>query len=233
MNDDDDETWRKRQQRALTDSERQAFAAQWSSGVPSVGDADRDDTSPIDLFERAPRGATTDIVAKLKRNPEKLIPFLGEFAQWVVEKMRERSSSEQSALAELRELLNKPPNGAVKRLEAHVAGLENAVRELVDRIEEVERVASRVAVVEDTISSVKGHGWKAALAVVTALLGSAAAIIATLQAKAERDGIMTERVLTIQRDIAELKASRIGTDRRRDYDYDITPRPFQPPKKDQ
>lgn len=233
---DDKKTPRGKGLRLPTDSERQAFAAQWASGVPAVSDFEHEDTSPIDIFERAPRSASQDLVRKLRQNPERLIPFLGEFAEWVVSRMRERSSSEQSAMQELRELLSKPPNGATKRLEEQVKGLELAVSELIDelrvrddRIEDLER---RVKPVEETIRSAKGSGWKVALTVATTIGGSAIAVVATMQANAEKSGAMTERVLTIQRDITELKTWRYGQSGRRDYDFDITPRPFVAPKKE-
>lgn len=105
-------------------------------------------------------------------------------------------------------------------------------------------LSKRVDKIDDTIAAAKGHGWKAAGAIVLTLIGSAGAIVATLQGRAEREGMMAERVLTIQRDIAELKAGlaalrteidaardRPARAPRRDYDYDISPRPL-PPKKE-
>lgn len=237
MTDDDKKTPRGKGLRVPTDSEREVFRAQWASGVPVVSDDfEHEDTSPIDIFERAPRSASQDLVRKLRQNPERLIPFLGEFAEWVVTRMRERSSSEQSAMQELRELLSKPPNGATKRLEEQVKGLEQTVRELIaelrakdDRIEDLER---RVAPVEETIKSAKGTMWKAAIAVVTTIAGSAVAIITTWQAGAEKAGAAAERSandrMRIDR-LERLSDERLSDERprapRRDYDYDIAPRP--------
>lgn len=238
MRDDDDFDDSKtpeqpRQMRPLTDSELEYFKLKYTGAAPVVGEfEDREDTSPIDLFDRAPRPAARDIVARLRQHPEKVIPFVGELAEWIALKMRERSSSEQSALSELRELLSKPPNGTTKRLQEDVRGHAEAISELTDRLDAVERMAEkigeRVAKIESTIEGVKGFSWKVALSIVTTVIASAAAIIATLQAKAERDGVMAERVLTIQRDIVELKAARnepASRPARRDYDYDTTPRP--------
>lgn len=226
--------------RPLTDSEREVFRAKYESGVPVVnGGYDHEDTSPVDLFRRAPRAASHDIVTELRRHPEKLIPFLGEFSQWVVEKMRERSSSEQSAMAELRELLSKPPNGATARLQEQVVGLERTVRELIDEIrakdDRIELLERRVAPVEDTIKSVKGLGWKAALAVVTTIAGSAVAIITSWQAKAEKEGAAAERSANDRRRLDRLEQRDDDRPRapRRDYDYDIQPRhDTAVPKKD-
>lgn len=105
-------------------------------------------------------------------------------------------------------------------------------------------LSERVDKIEDTITAAKGHGWKAAAAIVMTLIGSAGAIVAALQAKAEREGMMMERVSTIQRDINELKAGlaacraeidaardRAPRPPRRDYDYDLTPRLLTPPPK--
>jgi hypothetical protein len=231
--DDDAKTPEQGRMRPLTDSELEFFKVKYTSGVPVIGEFDdREDTSPIDLFDRAPRPAARDIVARLRQNPEKVIPFLGELAEWVALKMRERSSSEQSALTELRELLSKPPNGATKRLQEESVGHAEAIGELAERLDAVERLAEkigdRVAKIESTIEGVKGFSWKVALSIVTTVIASAAAVIATLQTKAERDGVMAERVLTIQRDIIELKAARnepASRPPRRDYDYDIAPRP--------
>lgn len=216
--------------RPLTDSEREVFRVKYESGVPSVGDYDHEDTSPIDLFRREPK-RSLNLVTELRRNPEKLIPFLGEFAEWVHAKMRERSSSEQKAVDELRELLSKPPNGATKRLQEQVNGLERTVGELIDelrarddRIKDIER---RVTPIEDTFKSAKGNMWKAALAVIATIGGSAVAIITSWQAGAEKAGAAAERANNDRARIDRLE--RLSDERprapRRDYDYDIVPRP--------
>lgn len=220
---DDDPTPPKGKHRPLTDSEREVFRIHYESGVPSVGEfEEQDDTSPIDLFRREPK-RSQGLVTELRRHPEKLIPFLGEFAEWVTEKMRERSSSETKAVEELRELLSKPPNGTVKRLEEQLTGLLVAVDRLSDRMDEQER---RIAPVEDTIKSVKGLGWKAALAVVTTIAGSAVALITSWQANAEKAGAAAERSANDRRRIERLE--RLSDERPRHgygYDYDIAPRP--------
>lgn len=233
MSDFDDESTppKGKLMRPLTDSEREVFRAKYESGVPVVnGDYEHEDTSPIDLFRREPK-RSQNLVTELRRHPEKLIPFLGEFAEWVHEKMRERSSSEQSAMTELRELLSKPPNGATQRLQEQVTGLEQAIGELAERMEEVEKFSGRLEPIEGTIKGVKGFSRWAISGLITAVLGSAVGIIATLQAKAEKDGALAERILTIQRDIIELKARLNSRQQRQDYDYDIAPRPA-PLKKD-
>lgn len=229
--DDDDKTPpRAKSLRPLTDSEREVFRVHYESGVPSVGDYDHEDTSPIDLFRREPK-RSKDLVTELRRHPEKLIPFLGEFAEWVHEKMRERSSSEQKAVEELRELLSKPPNGTVKRLEEQVRGLSEAIGELAERMEQLERLAektdARVTPIEDTFKSVKGKMWTAALSVVVTVAGSAVALITSWQANAEKAGAATERANNDRARIDRLE--RLSDERprspRRDYDYDIVPRP--------
>lgn len=234
---EDDPTPPKGRHRPLTDSEREVFRIKYESGVPSVGEYDHDDTSPIDLFRREPK-RSQGLVTELRRHPDKVIPFLGEFAEWVHSKFREQSSSEQSAVAELRELLNKPPNGATKRLQEQVEGLMTAVSELVERAEDAERRAEkaeeRLASVEGTIKSAKGMGWKAISAVVVTIAGSAVAIITSWQSNAEKAGAAAERSANDRLRIDRLE--RLSDDRprtpRRDYDYDITPRPFVPPKKE-
>lgn len=237
---EDDPTPPKGRHRPLTDSEREVFRIKYESGVPSVGEYDHDDTSPMDLFRREPK-RSQGLVTELRRHPDKLIPFLGEFAEWVHGKFREQSSSEQSAVAELRELLNKPPNGATKRLQEQVEGLMTAVSELVERAEDAERRAEkaeeRLASVEGTITGVKGFSRWAIGGLITAVLGGATGIIATLQARAKEEGARDERDKNTRQDVTDLKAWRDSQrqDRqppRRDYDYDITPRQFVPPKKE-
>lgn len=226
MSDFDDESTPPRgKHRPLTDSERDAFRAHWESGVPVVHDGDdREDTSPIDLFERAPRAASQDLVAKLKRHPERLIPFLGEFAEWVAKRMKERSSSEQDALKELRELLSKPPSGATRRLEEQVKGLERTIGELVEAIETIQE--ERKAEAEKAVAAEKASAaskWKAIIAIVTTVLGSAGAVIATVQSASEEKGRAKAEAATMRRDIDELRADK--HDNRRDYDWDIAPQP--------
>jgi hypothetical protein len=238
--DDDAKTPEQGRMRPLTDSELEFFKVKYTSGVPVIGEFDdREDTSPIDLFDRAPRPAARDIVARLRQNPEKVIPFLGELAEWVALKMRERSSSEQSALTELRELLSRPPNGATKRLQEDVRGHAEAIGELADRLDAIERTQEkldeRVAKIEQAFEGAKGKGWKAALAIGTTIAGSAVAIVATLQAHAEKNGAATERVSNHGARLDRIERRLDDAPQRpshRDYDFDITPRPFVPPKKD-
>lgn len=238
--DDDDKTpprLDRQPGRPLTDSEREVFRAKYESGVPSVGDYDHEDTSPIDLFRREPK-KSLNLVTELRRHPEKLIPFLGEFAEWVHAKMRERSSSEQKAVEELRELLSKPPNGATKRLQEQVTGLEQAMSELAERLDDAERRAEKaedhLADISGTIRGVKGFSKWAIGGLITAVLGGATGIIATLQARAKEEGARDERDKNTRQDVTDLKAWRDSQrqDRRpsrRDYDYDIQPRQ-EPPK---
>jgi hypothetical protein len=238
--DDDAKTPEQGRMRPLTDSELEFFKVKYTSGVPVIGEFDdREDTSPIDLFDRAPRPAARDIVARLRQNPEKVIPFLGELAEWVALKMRERSSSEQSALTELRELLSKPPNGATKRLQEDVRGLGEAIGELAERLDALERkhddVDDRVKPVEATFASGRRFLKAAVIGLITTVLGSAVGIIATLQARAKEEGAADERSRNQQMRIERLE--RLSDERsnrgRRDYgyDHDIAPRP-EPLKKE-
>ena len=244
MSDDFDDTKTpprgKQPGRPLTDSEREVFRIKYESGVPSVGEYDHEDTSPIDLFRREPK-RSKDLVTELRRHPEKLIPFLGEFAEWVHAKMRERSSSEQKAVEELRELLSEPPNGATKRLQEQVTGLEQAMSELAERLDDAERRAEKaeekLADINGTINGVRGFSKWAIGGLITAVLGGATGIIATLQAKAKEEGARDERDRAQQGSIDRLNRiedERAAADRsrrspRRDYDYDIQPRQ-EPPK---
>lgn len=224
--------------RPLTDSEREVFRVKYESGVPSVGDYDHEDTSPIDLFRREPK-RSLNLVTELRRNPEKLIPFLGEFAEWVHAKMRERSSSEQMAVDELRELLSKPPNGATKRLQEQVNGLMTAVSELAERMDEMERITPRLEATEATIKGVRGFSKWAIGGLITAILGGATGVIATLQAKAKEEGARDERDRAQQGSIDRLNRiedERAATERSRNddrrrrggYDYDIQPSKDKP-----
>lgn len=220
--DDDSKTPQRKSFRPLTDSERQVFRAHYESGVPSVRQHEDADTSPIDLFRRASYDTKHGIVEELRRDPKKLIPFVGEFVEWCVGRLREQSSSEQEARNELRELLSKPPNGETRRLQEQVKGLERTVSELSETIEAIQ--AEREAEAEkarDAEKTATAGKWKAVLAIVTTLIGSAGAVIATLRNAAEDKGRMEERNATMRRDIDELRAAKRTSPH--DYDWDISP----------
>ena len=124
----------------------------------------------------------------------------------------------------MRELLSKPPNGETRRLKEQVAGLERTVSELVEAIETIqtERAFEAEKAREAEKAATAGK-WKAVLAIVTTLLGSAGAVIATLRSASEEKGRAEERAATMRRDIDELRAAKHPD--RRDYDWDIAPRP--------
>jgi hypothetical protein len=233
---DDDKTPEraKRTPRPLTDSEREVFRVKYESGVPVIGEFEaHEDTSPIDLFERAPRPAARDIVARLRQHPEKVVPFIGEFAEWVVLRLREQSSNEQSAVAELRDLLSKPPNGATKRLQEESAGHAEAIGELADRLDSIEKLEARIEAMEATFKSVRGFSRAAIIGLITTILGSAVGMIATWKSKVKEEGVAEERDRTQQTRIERLE--RLSDERsnrgRHDYDYDIAPR-REPQKKE-
>lgn len=225
MSDFDDESTPPRgKHRPLTDSERQVFRAHYESGVPSVRQHEDADTSPIDLFRRASYDTKHGIVEELRRDPKKLIPFLGEFVEWCVGRLREQSSSEQEARQELRELLSKPPNGETRRLKEQVAGLERTVSELVEAIEAIQTErASEAEKAREAEKAATAGKWKAIIAIVTTVLGSAGAVIATVQSASEEKGRAKAEAATMRRDIDELRAAK--HENRHDYDWDIAPRP--------
>ena len=237
MTDDFDE---KPTPKPLGRAERQAFDAHYKSGAPSVnGDYDHEDTSPIDLFDRSPRDAEEAIIRHLRRDPKRLIEYVGKIAaraQQLSTEFRRRvaheSSENQRQLEELRELLNKPPNGALTRVKEQVDGLSEAVHELAERAEEIEKLVVRVESIESTIKGVRGFSKWAISGLITAVLGSAVGIIATLQARAKEEGAAAERSAQMRRDLDEIE-ERLNTQERRaprrDYDYDIQPR-HEPPK---
>lgn len=214
MNDDEDdkETWRKL--RPPTTEDLRAHKAQWDSSHMAVvrGEFEEDEqTSPIDLFERDPKDAEEAVIRHLRRDPKRLIEYVGKIAgkaQQLQTEFRRRivheTSENERQLGELRDLLSKPPNGAVARLQ------------------------ERVEKIEATVNGVRAFSKWAIGGLITAILGGATGIIATLQAKAKEEGALAERIITIQRDIIELKA-RLNNRTRSGYDYDIAPRP-EPPK---
>lgn len=222
---DDKETWRKT--RGPSDSDRRMHAAQWDSSHKGVvrGEFEDEDsnTSPIDLFDRTPKDAEERIIRHLRNDPKRLIEYVGKIASKTEQLSKEfrrrvvhESSENQRQLDELRDLLNRPPNGAMTKLQ--------------DRAEKAE---ARIAALEGTIKSAKGTMWKAAATVAVTIAGSAVAIITSWQASAERAGAATERANNDRSRIDRLE--RISDERsrapRRDYDYDIAPRPA-PLKKD-
>ena len=211
---EDDPTPPKGKFRPPTADERRTHAAQWDSSHKGVvrGEFDDEETSPIDLFDRDPKDAEERIIRHLRRDPKRLIEYVGKIAakaQHLSTEFRRRvvheTSENQRQLEELRDLLNKPPNGALRHVE--------------ERVEEI----------EGTIKGVRAFSKWAIGGLITAVLGGATGIVATMQAKAKEEGARDERIITIQRDIIELKARLNNRSQRPGYDYDISPRP-EPPK---
>lgn len=132
----------------------------------------------------------------------------------------------------LAELRRRDVHELIWNLADSLAEYRAAVRKEQSSGEEVrEQVATAVAdndrrlkVIEGTIGTVKGHSWKVALAIVGTLAGSATAIIATLQSKAEAAGAAAQRDADQQRRIDRLERLLDDRPRPRDYDYDLLPR---------
>lgn len=211
----------------MSDAERDAARHRrtFVRGVPVVRPDPADEISePIAMLLNG-QLATEDYaqIEALRRSSEDVYALLMNLAK----AMHRHRDKERSGSAELE-----------RQVIQAIAESEKKLADVLERLAALER---RVVPVENTINSVKGNGWKVALTIATTIAGSAVAVIATMNAKAEKEGAMAERVLTIQRDITELKSWRYTHDDqprprppRRDYDYDITPRPFVPPspKKD-
>lgn len=231
MSDDEDEKTPPRQPTPrpyrMTDSERDAARHRrtFVRGVPVVRPDPADEiTEPIAMLLNGQ--ITADDYAQveaLRRSSDDVYVLLMNLAK----AMNRHRDKERSGSAELERQV--------------VKAIGDSERKLADALERLAGLERRVIPVEDTIKSVKGHGWKVALTIATTIAGSAVAVIATLNARAEKEGAMAERVLTMQRDIVELKSwrythsdDRPARPQRRDYDYDITPRPFvaPAPKKD-
>lgn len=226
MNDEDEKTPPRQptpKPYRMTDSERDAarYRRTFVRGVPVVRpDPAADEISePIAMLLNG-QLATEDYdqIEALRRSSEDVYALLMNLAK----AMHRHRDKERSGSAELE-----------RQVVQAIAESEKKLADMLDRLTALER---RVVPVEATIERAKGSGWKVALTIATTVAGSAVAVIATMNARAEKEGAMAERVLTIQRDITELKSwrythsdERPSRPPRRDYDYDITPRPFVPP----
>lgn len=204
--------------RPPTDSERQQFVKKWASGVPVVRTDEDEDTSPIDVLDRSP-----DPDDELKRrmriatsDPGRLADLLAKLYSGLLERQRserrqvksERSANE-AALAELRQLLSQPPNGATAELQREVAALK------------------------EEVAAPKKWAWKAAGFVIATVLGSATAIVASFQASAERKGRQDEQIHQLQQ--SDERTERTLERLERGPQYNTSPRwpvPPMPTQKD-
>lgn len=131
--------------------------------------------------------------------------------------------------------LAKAITGKIETDQSSSAELERSVAVAIDTTAKAQADHERrLASVEGTIGTVKGHSWKVALAIVGTLAGSATAIIATLQSKAEAAGAAAQRDADQQRRIDRLERLLDERPSPRDYDYDLIPRRATPaqPRKD-
>lgn len=111
----------------LTDSERNVVRDRLS--VVSEYE-EREVTAPIDLFERPVRPTEGELVRALRRNPAQLAEFVAKIAARLHERERDDSDANRRALAEVRTLLDRPPDGRLKDLAATVEALGRTVASL-------------------------------------------------------------------------------------------------------
>lgn len=111
----------------LTDSERDVMRDRLA--VVSEFE-ERDITAPIDLFERPVRATESELVRMLRRNPGQLAEFVAKVAARLHERERSDSEANRKALAEVKALLDRPPDGRLKELQASVEANEGAIAAL-------------------------------------------------------------------------------------------------------
>ena len=111
----------------LTDSERDVMRNRLA--VVSEFE-DREITEPVDVFRRPPRPTENELVRMLRRDPGQLAEFVAKIAVRLHERERGDSDANRKALAEVRALLDRPPDGRVKELQADVERLNGAIATL-------------------------------------------------------------------------------------------------------
>lgn len=109
----------------FTDSERDVMRDRLA--VVSSEYEEREITAPVDLFERPVRPTENELVRMLRRNPGQLAEFVAKVAARIHERERSDSDANRKALAEVRELLDRPPDGRVKELMVRVDALAGRV----------------------------------------------------------------------------------------------------------
>jgi hypothetical protein len=186
--------------RGPSDSERQAFATRWP-----VREMEPHDTSPIDLLDRpVAHDDERDLVLRLQGNPRKLAEYVGKLSTRVMKIRRDDSSENRRAVDELRELLNKPPNGAMARLQSDVSGLSRAIEEIGERLHTIETDTATETEVADLR---REHGFakwigRTVLAIVGALI---VYVGSGILARVERDGETTIRLKHLEESIDHLQ----------------------------
>lgn len=135
---DDDDAKTPPRGRRITDSERHRHAQRYALGVPVVRGMEvpptqyeeNDWTGPIALADRPSRIPERELERRLRSDPSMLSAYVAKLAHQL-EKLRRRDDSSGKIFAEqldqLRDLLARPPNGAVSELQDDVKDLQRFV----------------------------------------------------------------------------------------------------------
>lgn len=170
--------------RGLTDSERQRFLKQYASGVPVVQGI-KPPWDPSEIFSEDLDDAELELWHQLRGtggDQHRVTKILVKLIWRLKRKLDDDQSGNEQMLGELRTLLDRPPNGRVAKID------------------------ERVKKIEETHAGAKRAGIKIGLAVIGTLVGSATAIVATVQSSAERKGRQDEQIHQLQGGVAEIKA---------------------------
>ncbi len=88
---------------------------------------EREVTAPIDLFERPVRPTEGDLIRALRRDPHQLAVFVAKIAARIHERERGDSDANRKALAEVKALLDRPPDGRLNEVRGAVEALGRSV----------------------------------------------------------------------------------------------------------
>lgn len=202
----------------LTEREREQHAARWASGVPVVAGA-ASTWEPHQLIDQPPTEAELELMHQLRAmgdRPHRLAEFVAKLTLRLSQQRRDEISANEAMLQELRDLLNKPPNGRVGELAKQhallaqqlgtIAGqlaehtrtglaLEGRVGDLARKAEEREE---RMAELEAIPKAVNRKAWATVIALFVTILGSAVAIHGAISSTGEARGRQLEQMEMIR-----------------------------------
>lgn len=181
----------------ISEREREQHAARWASGIPAVAGTSGT-WEPRELMESPPTDAELELMHQLRAvadRPHRLAEFVARLTLKMSAQRRDEISANEAMLQELRDLLNRPPNG-------RVGELTKLVQQLAHQISEHGRQAvgfeSRLDELEMIPKAINRRAWNTVFAIIGTILVSAAAIYGAIISKGEERGRQLEQMEMIR-----------------------------------
>lgn len=178
----------------MTEGERRRFIERYASGMPSV--MTREASSPMELWS----GDDAEVLRRIRHDsndPMRIAEYVAQIAVTLRRAKDDDISANQRAVEELKEILNRPPNGTTAKLAASVTELTKGTEATA---KEVASLKSEVASLKSDHAIAKWLG-RTAVAVALALGGIAVKQMLTGVHDGAVDGVRLDRA---EQDIKQL-----------------------------